>query len=67
MTVSLALLEALHARWVVLLRHLNEAQWQRRFYHPHYQRSYTLEQAPVLASWHGRHHPAHLQLLNRRS
>ena len=26
-SVSLALLESLHARWVILLQHLSEAQW----------------------------------------
>lgn len=63
-TMSLALLEALHARWVTLLWHLTEAQWQRTFFHPAYQLTYTLEQALVQYSWHGRHHLAHLELLN---
>lgn len=58
--VSLALLEALHIRWVRLLRNLTDAQWQRTFYHPDSQRNFTLEQALVLYSWHGRHHLAHI-------
>ena len=62
-TVSLALLEALHSRWVTLLWHLTEAEWQRTFYHPLYERTYTLDQALVQYSWHGRHHLAHLGLL----
>ena len=33
-TVSLTLLEALHTRWVTLLHHLTDAQWQRTFRHP---------------------------------
>jgi DinB superfamily len=32
--VSLALLEALHSRWVDLWRNLNESDWQRGFVHP---------------------------------
>ncbi len=63
-TVSLALLEALHTRWGVLLRHLDEARWQRTFYHPGTQKEFTLEQALVLYAWHGQHHLAHLELLN---
>lgn len=63
-TVSLTLLEALHTRWLVLLHHLSEAQWQRTFYHPEMQKTSTLEQALVLYAWHGRHHLAHLELLN---
>lgn len=62
-TVSLALLEALHTRWVTLLHHLSDAQWQRTFYHPGMQRDFTLEQALALYAWHGRHHLAHLKLL----
>src|ERR1700752_4960508 len=32
--VSLALLENLHVRWVVLLRSLREEEWKRTFKHP---------------------------------
>ncbi len=62
-TVSLALLEALHTRWVSLLQHLSDAQWQRTFYHPGTKRTFTLDQALALYAWHGRHHLAHLGLL----
>ncbi|MDO7887077.1 YfiT family bacillithiol transferase [Hymenobacter cheonanensis] len=62
-TVSLALLESLHSRWLTLLHHLDEAQWQRTFYHPGSQKTATLEQTLVLYAWHGQHHVAHLQLL----
>jgi hypothetical protein len=61
-TVSLALLESLHQRWVVLLQHLTEAQWQRTFYHPRYDTTSTLDQALVQYAWHGQHHLAHLGL-----
>ncbi|WP_019948513.1 YfiT family bacillithiol transferase [Hymenobacter aerophilus] len=59
--VSLALLEALHIRWVRLLRNLTDAQWQRTYFHPDSNRAFTLDQALVLYSWHGRHHLAHLR------
>ena len=62
-TVSLALLEALHTRWVILLHHLSEAQWQRTFYHPGTKRDFTLDQALALYAWHGQHHLAHLKSL----
>jgi len=62
-TVSLALLEGLHSRWLALLHHLDEAQWQRTFYHPGNQSTATLEQTLALYAWHGRHHVGHLALL----
>ncbi|RZJ58150.1 MAG: putative metal-dependent hydrolase [Hymenobacter sp.] len=61
--VSLALLENLHSRWVTLLHHLTDAQWQRTFYHPGNQRTATLDQTLALYAWHGRHHLAHLELV----
>lgn len=64
--VSLALLEALHIRWGILLRHLTDAQWQRTFYHPGSERTFTLDQALALYAWHGRHHVAHITELRRR-
>ncbi|SNC60544.1 DinB superfamily protein [Hymenobacter gelipurpurascens] len=66
-TVSLALLEALHSRWVTLLWHLTEQQWQRTFYHPLYNQTFTLDQALVQYSWHGRHHQAHIELLSQQA
>ncbi|HEX8327570.1 MAG TPA: putative metal-dependent hydrolase [Hymenobacter sp.] len=62
-TVSLTLLEALHTRWVTLLHHLSEAQWQRTFYHPGMQREFTLDQALAMYAWHGQHHLGHVKLL----
>ena len=62
-TVSLDLLTALHSRWVTLLHHLSEGQWQRTFYHPETKRAFTLDQATVMYAWHGRHHLAHLTSL----
>jgi hypothetical protein len=62
-TVSLALLESLHSRWLTLLHHLDETQWQRTFYHPESKKTATLDQTLVLYAWHGQHHLAHVQLL----
>ncbi|GAA4349370.1 bacillithiol transferase BstA [Hymenobacter saemangeumensis] len=62
-TVSLTLLEALHSRWVTLLHHLSEEQWQRTFYHPAQDRDFRLDQALAMYAWHGQHHLAHLKSL----
>jgi hypothetical protein len=63
-TVSLSLLESLHTRWVTLLQHLDEAQWQRSYVRPISQETIRLDQFLVLYAWHGRHHLAHIALLN---
>ncbi|HXG63902.1 MAG TPA: bacillithiol transferase BstA [Blastocatellia bacterium] len=63
--VSLALLDSLHTRWVMLLRSLSPEDFQRKFYHP--------ERGPMnlninlsLYAWHGRHHTAHITSLRER-
>jgi hypothetical protein len=57
--VSLTLLEALHHRWLVLLRSLSGTDWQRTFIHPQSGKT-TLAKAAGLYAWHGRHHLAHI-------
>jgi uncharacterized damage-inducible protein DinB len=62
LTVSVALLEALHLRLVALLESLTQAQWQRCYNHPQ-GGLYTMEQMLALYAWHGAHHVAHITTL----
>ena len=59
---SLELLEALHARMLMLLRSLSPAQWQRTFMHPE-SGIMRLDQAASLYAWHSKHHVAHITAL----
>lgn len=61
--VSLALLDALHQRWVILMRAMSPADWQRTYIHAGYGRTYRLDAVAGLYAWHGRHHLAHLGLI----
>ena len=56
---SLELLEALHGRWVYLLRSLDPAQWERTYVHPQ-NGPMTIERTVQLYAWHSRHHVAHV-------
>ena len=64
--VSLALLENLHSRWVILLRGLSEADWKKRFLHPEIG-PVTLENNLALYAWHSNHHIAHITGLRARN
>jgi len=64
--LSLALLESLHQRWVVLLKALTEAEWDRRFLHPELGER-TLRVSAGVYAWHGRHHVAQITSLRSRS
>jgi hypothetical protein len=56
---SLEFLHLLHAKWVVLLRSLEPAQWQREFVHPEWG-TVSLALTAGTYAWHGRHHVAHI-------
>jgi hypothetical protein len=60
--LSLALLDALHQRWVPFLRTLQPEDWKRTFRHPEIG-LVTLDRNLGLYAWHGRHHTAHLRLI----
>jgi uncharacterized damage-inducible protein DinB len=63
---SLSLLELLHRRWVILLRSLQQGQFDLKFNHPEYGLM-SLDQALALYAWHGNHHIAHITALRNRA
>jgi len=63
--VSLTMLEALHQRWVTLLKGLKPAEFARTFAHPE-SGVWTLGKYIALYSWHGKHHVAHITSLRER-
>jgi hypothetical protein len=58
---SLALLESLHQRWVILMRAMSDEGWRKRYIHPEYGRTQTLEYTLALYAWHCDHHIAHVK------
>jgi uncharacterized damage-inducible protein DinB len=62
---SLAILENLHKRWVILLCSLGSADWPRKFRHPEWGPG-TVDFLLAQYSWHGRHHVAHITALRER-
>ncbi|UZJ81166.1 YfiT family bacillithiol transferase [Fictibacillus sp. KU28468] len=63
---SIQLLEALHERWIVLLKSLTTADLEKTFTHPD-SGVVSLAQNIGLYSWHSRHHIAHITSLRQRS
>jgi uncharacterized damage-inducible protein DinB len=64
--VSLTMLDALHDRWIRLLRSLSTEDWQRTYRHPELG-PMTLEKTLALYAWHGKHHVAHITSLRERN
>jgi hypothetical protein len=63
--VSLALLDALHARWSVLLRAMSPEDFSRPLVHPE-RGTLTIETLLGIYAWHGPHHTAHVTALRER-
>ena len=63
--VSLALLDSLHQRWMLMLRQMTDAEWKRTFRHSGLG-PMSLEKNLALYSWHGRHHVAHITSLREK-
>jgi uncharacterized damage-inducible protein DinB len=63
--VSLDLLESLHGRWVLFLRHLPDEAFLRAYVHPELGRV-PLYEVVAHYAWHGRHHAAHIEMARRR-
>jgi uncharacterized damage-inducible protein DinB len=63
--VSLALLEALHGRWTLLLKAMTPADFARTFRRPDGQ-VVTLDRALQTYAWHGKHHAAQVMGLRER-
>jgi hypothetical protein len=64
--VSLALIEALHTRWVILLRSLTPEQFSRKFRHPQWGAG-TVDFLLAQYAWHGQHHVTHITALRERN
>ena len=63
--LSLDLLTALHARWVILLNSLAPENFARAYQHPR-RGKVSLDEGVQLYAWHGRHHTAHITGLRER-
>ena len=64
--MSLRALDALHQKWVYLLKHLDGSQLKRCFIHPESNKKVSLEQNIGIYAWHSEHHYAHIANLLRR-
>jgi hypothetical protein len=63
--MSLTMVDALHERWVLVLRAMTPAQWARTYDHREYGKV-SMEWVLAQYSWHGRHHVAQITALRAR-
>lgn len=58
--ISINLLKALHAKWVILLRKLTPEMLQRQFTHPETGKQVPIDRLIAMYAWHGDHHLGHV-------
>ncbi len=65
--ISTTMLQAVHIRWVEILKNMTREDWNRTFFHPEHQRTMTLWFILGMYVWHGKHHVAHITNLRARN
>ena len=65
--VNLAFLEALHRKWILLLRAMGPEDWKKELIHPETGKHLTLAYMVGMYAWHSKHHVAHITSLRSRN
>lgn len=64
--LSLNILTAVHARWVLMMNNLSKEDLKKCFVHPESGREISLDTNIALYAWHSEHHLTHIvNLINR--
>jgi hypothetical protein len=64
--VSVKILEAVHQRWVALMRSMEETDWDKGYLHPEHGKVQLLRQVVMMYAWHGEHHLGHILGLKKK-
>jgi hypothetical protein len=62
--ISITILFAVHLRLLEVLKHVKEDEWNRTVFHPEHQKTMTLWYLLGMYAWHGKHHTAHIRIVN---
>ena len=63
--ISITILFAVHLRLLEILKNMQEEEWNRTVFHPEHQKQMTLWHLLGMYAWHGKHHVAHIRLVNQ--
>jgi len=61
---SIKILGGVHLRWVLLLKSMSEADFEKTFFHPEKKKTVSLYETTALYSWHSMHHLGHVKLVS---
>ena len=58
---SLQIIKGLHSRWAILLKALQENDFEKEFIHPEHGKRFSVAENIGVYAWHGNHHLAHIE------
>jgi hypothetical protein len=61
-SVSIDFLEAIHKRWVAILKNMSDDDFRRGYFHPEDNLWHSLNEALSMYAWHGKHHLEHIRI-----
>jgi len=64
---SIKILEGIHERWTVLLHQMTDEDFEKVFFHPEHQKTFSIVENIGIYAWHGNHHLAHITSLKTRN
>lgn len=59
---SVDLIKALHKRFVLLMDYMSEDDFKKSYFHPEYQKTFSLEYVAGMYAWHGYHHLQQIEM-----
>jgi hypothetical protein len=62
--ISIDLLKGVHVKLISLMKKMTEQDFEKVYFHPESQKEFRLSTATALYAWHGKHHLAHLRIIN---
>ncbi len=65
-TMPLAMIEILHFRMVILFENMTKKDFERTYFHPEHQKSFSLHYLVAMYAWHSMHHLGHLASIKLR-
>lgn len=63
---GLDLLAAIHIQWSALLNSVSLQEFERTYFHPEHNKSFSLSEVIALYAWHCNHHLAHITRTKER-
>ncbi|SEG26710.1 YfiT family bacillithiol transferase [Algoriphagus boritolerans] len=63
---SLAIIQAIHFKWGILLDSMKPEDFKKTYFHPEKNRNQELEEVTLMYAWHSQHHLAHILHLGMR-